>query len=73
MENNRRTDLFIFVLYSVITVILILLGFIYTISFLGAGITAFVAYNSFHGETVTIKYARLKKGFKLRKAAKNNK
>jgi len=68
MENNR--DIFIVVLYSVITVMLILLGFLYTISFVGAGITAFVAYTTFQGDKVNVKYAVLKEGFKLRKGAK---
>lgn len=71
MENNRTTEIFIGVLYSVITVMLLLLGFIYIISYLGACITAFVAYSAFQGERVTVKYARLKEGFKIRKDAKN--
>ena len=73
MENNRKTEIFIIVLYSIITVMLLLLGFIYPISYLGAGITAFVAYTAFQGEKVTIKYARLKEGFKIRKNSKNGK
>ena len=68
MENNK--DIFIVVLYSVITVMLIILGFLYTISFVGAGITAFVAYYTFQGDKVNVKYAVLKEGFKLRKGAK---
>ena len=33
MEKNRKTSVFIGVLYTMITVMLILLGFIYTVSF----------------------------------------
>ena len=73
MENNRKEDLFIAVLYSIITIMLIYIGFIYTISYVGACITAFVAYNAFQGDKATAKYAALKEGFKLRKADKNGK
>lgn len=73
MEKNREEDLFIVVLYSMITIMLIYIGFIYTISYVGAGISAYVAYTAFHGDKAIAKYAALKEGFKIRKDAKNDK
>ena len=73
MEKDRKSSIFIGVLYTMITVMLILLGFIYTVSFLGAGISAFVAYTAFRGDNVNIKYAKLKDGFRIRKNVNNDK
>ena len=73
MENNIKINIFMGVLYSLVTVMLVLIGFVYTVSFVGAGISAFIAYTAFRGDKVTIKFAKLKKGFKIRKDAKNGK
>ena len=73
MEKNRKEDLFIVVLYSIITIMLIYIGFIYTLSYVGAGISALVAFTFFQGDKATVKYAALKEGFKIRKDAKNGK
>lgn len=73
MEKNKKINIFIGILYSIITVILMLFGFIYTLSFVGAGITAFVAYTAFRDGKINVKFAKLKDGFKIRKNAKNGK
>ena len=58
MEKNKRIQIFIGILYSMITIMLIFIGYIYTLSFLGAGISAFVAYNAFKSYN---KYTKIKK------------
>lgn len=61
MEKNKKIKIFIGVLYSTITVMLILIGSAYTISYLGACISAFIAYNAFKNETVNVRSTNLKK------------
>jgi len=52
MDKNKKIKVFIGVLYSIITVMLIFIGDIYTISFLGAALSAFVAYTAFKPDSV---------------------
>ena len=71
MNKNKKLKLFIGVLYSLITVMLVLLGYIYKICYLGAAISAFVACNAFQGDKVSIKFAKIKEGAKIRKTARD--
>lgn len=71
MNKNRKMNIIIGVLYSMITIMLLLVGFVYVVSLIGAVISAFVAYTAFRGDNVIVKYAKLKEGFIIRKHAKN--
>ncbi len=71
MSTNKKIEIFIGLLYSILTLMLILLGFVYTVSFLGAAISGLMAYIAFRGDNVNNKFAKLKKGFRLRKSAKH--
>lgn len=52
MDKNKKIRIFIGVLYSMITVMLIFIGDIYTISLLGAVLSAYVAYTAFKRDSV---------------------
>ena len=64
IKNSKKIALFIFVLYSILSKMLIFIEFIYMISFVGVGKSDFVAYTAFQGDKVNVKYVIFKKGFK---------
>lgn len=67
-KENRRLNRCIGVIFSILTLWLLLIGTAYKVVIVGAVLSAFTAYTAFQGDKVKSKFAKL--GAKIRKNAK---